>query len=441
MVRRHLVRAAAFLVAASIAAVADACTEQLEGGKACPILCPEQEVELLEDTVDAVALDTTLEAGYPDIGQEPVLLLTSRGDTLDTRVIIRYDTLPSTYTPSGSTSETDITFVDSARLKVRLQFPMRDSAKTVTLEAYDVDTTVAEGEDGDTTAASMLPLFRPDRFLGSATFVPAAVHQQSDSSVVAIVIDSVYLLAKIQAKGRLRVGLLVRGNESIELPLQGLAQARPESLTFRPSSDKAVAVRAVLPHSATPSETFVSANLGDFVIVARQRPPDAPSAILTVGGLPGRRTYLRFNLPPRIVDSTNVVRATLLLTQYPNRLAAQPTDSVVIFAQPVLAAPVVTELTKAATLLGDPRVYTAFRLDTLRKAVPADSGAFGIELAGLVAGWRGADTTRTTRAIVLRLPNEGISPDALYFFSTRAAPEVRPRLRLVYAPRINFALP
>jgi hypothetical protein len=107
----------------------------------------------------------------------------------------------------------------------------------------------------------------------------------------------------------------------------------------------------------------------------------------------------------------------------------------------VLAAPVVTELTKAATLLGDPRVYTGFRLDTLRKAVPGGSGAFGIEMAGLVAGWRGADTTRTSRAVVLRLPNEGISPDALYFFSTQAPRELRPRLRLVYAPRINFALP
>jgi hypothetical protein len=302
------------------------------------------------------------------------------------------------------------------------------------------DTAVADAQD--TAAASMLPLFRPDRFLGSATFTPAALHAQSDSGVVRIPIDSSYLLAKIQAKGRLRVGLLVRGAESIELPLQGLAQARPESLTFRPSSDKAVALRTVLPYSATPSEAFVSGSLRDFVIIARQRAPQVPSAILTVGGIPGRRTYLRFNLPPRIVDSTNVVRATLLLTQYPNRFAAQPTDSVVIFAQPVLAAPTVTQLTKAATLLADPTLYfLAFRLDTLRKVVPGDSGTFPIEIAGPVAAWRAADTTRTSRAIVLRLPNEGISPDAVYFFSTRAAREVRPRLRLVYAPRVNFALP
>jgi hypothetical protein len=429
-VRRYLLRAAAFLVAAGLVTAVDACTEQLEGGKACPILCPEQSVDLVEDTLDAVTLDTTLEAGYPALGEESVLLLTSRGDTLETRVIIRYDTLPTTFQPAGSTSETDITVVDSARLKLHLQFPMRDSTKTMTVDAYDVDTTVADANGGDTTAASMLPLFRRDRFLGSATFRPSDLAD----SVARIPIDSAYLLAKIQARGRLRVGLLIHADQSPELPIAGLAQARAESLAVYVAPDTVFA----LPRSTTPAETFVSANLGDFLIVARQRPPDVPAPILTVGGIPGRRTYLRFELPARIVDSTNVVRATLLLTQYPNRLAAQGSDSVLFSPQPVIAAPVVTELTKAATFLGVPR---DFGLDTLLKAVPADSGVFAVEVANLIAVWRQNNTPRTVRAIVLRLPNEGLSPDALYFFSTAAAPDLRPRLRLVYAPRVNFGLP
>jgi hypothetical protein len=433
-VRRYLLRTAAFVVAAGLVAVADACTEQLEGGKACPILCPDQSVELREAVVEAVAVDTTL-AAYPAIGEEPLLLLAARGDTLETRVIVRYDTLPTTFQAPNTPTDSEITRVDDARLQIRVRVPAQPSSQPVTIDAYDVDTTVTDS--ADTTSASMLPLFRDDRLLGSLTFKVSEVADSADSTVD-VPIKAAYLLAKIQARARLRVGLLVRASLSAEVVLEGVAQARPESLTFRVSPDQAVARRAALPYSATPAERFIGADLSDFVIVAGRRAPQTPTTILAVGGVPGRRTYLRFNLPARIVDSTNVVRATLLLTQYPNVLAAHGTDSVVLYAQPVLASPLLTDLGKAASLLGDP---VPFRLDTLIKTIPAHGGPLSVEMAGLLDRWRQADTTRTSRAVVLRLPGEGVSQDELYFYSTEAAPELRPRLRLVYAPTVGFGLP
>ena len=164
---------------------------------------------------------------------------------------------------------------------------------------------------------------------------------------------------------------------------------------------------------------------------------DTPQGVLAIGGVPGRRGYLRFDLPRGIVDSTSVVRATLLLTQYPNRLAAHGPDTLSLYPQPVVASEVVADLRKAATLLGSPSL---FRLDSLR-TTPVDSGEVGVEVVGLLNVWRTTQPERASRALVLRLPSEGVGPDELYFYSVEAAAGLRPRLRIVYVPRLGVGLP
>jgi hypothetical protein len=439
--RRTVTRAATLAIAAAGVLAIHGCTEKLEGGRACPILCPDQNVELRDTLVAAVVLDTTL-GSYPPIGEEPQLLLTSRGDTLETRVIIRYDTLPTTYRPPNSPTDTPIDTVEDARVAIRLQFPTPHPDRTVTIEAYDVDTTASDG--ADTLAATMLPLFRPDRLLGSLTFKPSDLTTTTDS-LVQVPINDADVLARIQAKARLRVGLLVRAAESAELVFQGVGALRPPQLSFRVSADAAVARRSTGPYSATPSERFIADALSDFVIVARKRAPDTPAEVVAIGGVPGRRGYLRFDLPRGIVDSTSVVRATLLLTQYPNRLAAHGPDSVSLYPQAVAASERVTDLTQAAALLAPifaPALRPVFRLDSLRVA-PDDSGAVAIEVVGLLNVWRQFDAQQSMRALVLRIPpgTEGVGPDELYFYSMEAAETLRPRLRIVYVPRLGIGLP
>jgi hypothetical protein len=290
-------------------------------------------------------------------------------------------------------------------------------------------------------AATMLPLFTPERFLGTLTFKPSDIAQTADSTLQ-IPINDVYVFAKIQAKARLRIGLLVRAAESAELVFQGVFGLRPQLLSFKVSTDEAVPRRSTGPYSATPAERFIADGLSDFVIVARKRPPDTPAEVLTIGGVPGRRAYLRFDLPRGIVDSTSVVRATLLLTQYPNRLAARGSDSVAAVPHPVIASELVTDLQKAATLLGSITgpLNVLFRLDSL-KTIPSHSGDVSVEVVGVVRTWRQTQPEQSMRALVLRLPTEGVGPDELYFYSMEAAPALRPRLRIVYVPRIGIGLP
>ena len=437
--RRSILRAATLAIAAAGVVVIHGCSERLEGGNACPVLCPDQNVELRETIVAAVVLDTVL-SSYPPIGQEPELLLASRGDTLETRLIVRYDTLPTTYRPANSPTDTPIELVQDAGVKLRLQIledyeDEYDPDQPLTIDAYDVDTTVAEGGAADTAAVTMLPLFRPDRLLGSVTFTRAQIAATTDSSIK-VPLNDASVLARIQAKARLRVGFVVRAAESAELVILGNNAGRPDSLVFTVSTDPAI-TWGTTPYSVTPTERFIANDLGDFVIVAQRRAPDTPAEVLTVGGIPGRRSYLRFELPSNIVDSTSVVRATLLLTQYPNRLAARAGDTISLYPQPVVASELLTNLQQAANLLGG---IVGFGLDSLRTA-PRDSGEVSIEVIGLIQVWRLFDAEQSTRALVLRLPSEGVYQDELYFSSTEAAAALRPRLRLVYVPRVGFGLP
>jgi hypothetical protein len=141
-------------------------------------------------------------------------------------------------------------------------------------------------------------------------------------------------------------------------------------------------------------------------------------------------------VPAHIVDSTTVVRASLLLTQAPNR-RLDLHDSVYVFPVAVLAGPAITDVGSLLQFVGSPG---QFGLDSLRLA-PADSGVVAFEIVGLVRTWRGQSTTISPRSVALRSAVEGQLPGEIDFFSTKAPASVRPRLRITYVPQINYGLP
>jgi hypothetical protein len=152
-----------------------------------------------------------------------------------------------------------------------------------------------------------------------------------------------------------------------------------------------------------------------------------------VGGLPARRSYLRFNIPTFIVDTAEIIRASLLLTQRPDRFV-DPKDTVRIIAHVALAAVAVTDITRAS------QITAQTNLDTL-KVAPGDSGVKLLEVAQLIALWHSQSVDKTPRAIVLVSSSEGQAPLQASFFSIEAAPELRPRLRVSYSTRKSRGLP
>ena len=118
----------------------------------------------------------------------PTLLLASRGDTLDTRVIIRFDSLPATFLPPGDTAR-PISSVDSAYIQLRIDTLSIKGGGPYTIEAYDVDTTA-----NDTSTAAIVALFRPDRLISSQTLGSADLKDTTK-----YFISNAAVLAKIRA--------------------------------------------------------------------------------------------------------------------------------------------------------------------------------------------------------------------------------------------------
>jgi len=406
---------------------ASACTEKFTSSLACPQLCGDQSATLLDTTLTGtISLDTAL-TGFPLLGAARDFTIIAQGDTIDVRLVSRFDSIPNTFRHPSATVDSTVTRVDSATLVFVVDTTIGRPTVPVTVDAYDVDTTAAEAD-----RAALIPLFRPDRLIGSATYEPADVRD-----TLRLPISNATVLAKATTGAHLRIGLRVRPTTApARLRIAGSLFA--PRLSFRVSPDTAVAPDTVRLTSFTPvGDPTIAAVYALYpVFVAGAQPIPGPG-LLAVGGVSGARVLLRFNLPEVLVDSVNVVRASLLMQQVPSRVLASSSDSVTILVNPIIAGPQLT----------DPLLLTQFSGSgstigiTPIKFVPKDAGPRSIELVNLFRVWRSAGTANNIRAIVISAREEASSPAELDFVSSEGPVALRPRLRLTYVPRRGFGLP
>lgn len=418
---KPLFKSLRLLAVASSVALLGACTEKLDSSGVCSILCPPIGGEVQNLTIDAVDFDTTVQS-LSGFGAEEGLLLATRGDTLDSRVIMRFDSLPTTFV-EGSDLAKPITLVDSVSLRLLLDTLVTKGTQPVTIEAYDIGTTV-----NDTSTAEALAMFTPARLITSQQFTRAQV-----KDTMFFVLPGAHILAKIQSGERFRLGLRAVSAASTQMLIASVNAGAPPLLRFRVSVDTLIAPMTLTPLSKSPTDDAVAArNLADYTIFAR-RPPAGSPTNLDVGGFPPRLSYLRFVIPARILDSSTVIRATILLDQIANP-GLDPLDSLFIVPQIVLAGVSVTDPTKAA------QITSNFSVDTL-KVRPGDSGLRLVEVGGAFGIWRGVKATEMPHAIVLRSTREGKSPLEIRFSSVEAATAQRPRLRISYTNDVPLGLP
>ena len=397
------------------------CSENLDSSGVCAVLCPPIGGDVQNITIDAVVVDTTVPA-LSGLGTEPGLLLASRGDTLDTRVVIRFDSLPATFIPAGDTAQ-PIASVDSAYIQLMLDTLTIKGTDPVTIEAYDVDTTA-----NDTSTAAVVALFRPDRFISSQTFARAEL-----TDTLKYFISNAAVLARIQSGAPLRVGLRAVSAGSSQMRFISTEGTFGPVMFFRATPDTTTKPLTVAPFSKTPAgASILAANLTDYTVIANA-PPPAPPSVLSVGGLPARRVYILFNIPSNIIDSSTIIRATLLLNQLPNT-GIDATDTVALLPQVVLAGRAVTDPAKAAQIIG------AISVDTL-KLEPGGSGPANVELARAFTLWHTQKPDTLPRAIILRSISEGNSPLEVRFSSSEDIAALRPRLRISFTSKVPLGLP
>jgi len=410
-----------------LAVLVAACTDKIDGGAACPDLCPTQPNVFRDTTLYAVDLDTTI-SGFPTLGLSTAVLLANRPDTVESSAVIRFDVLPTAFTPNNTGDTVTITTVDSVYLRVVIDPTGARGAAQVQLQAYDVDTV-----DTSPSSAVVRSLFRPDRLIGSVPITTVAARD-----TVRIPISKSVLQKKLAEHSRFRIGIRLAGVTSAQIRIVPQRSGFPSPLlTFDPSSDTTYLPQTVSANTTfggTAGEELLAATVSSLLIKGT---PDAGVQTLTVGGLPSRRSYLRFNVPSDILDSSTVVRAELILTQRPVR-GIDPKDTIAVIPLIGVSSTLVTDIRRAMELAA-PGLFTSPVLDSLL-VFPSDSGAKTLNVLGVVRNWA-ALPTNVYRALILRSSHEGSEPAEARFFSNEAPLALRPRIRITYLPRVDRALP
>jgi hypothetical protein len=422
--------------AVTAACVVAACAESLESEVGCPLLCPSQSLDVREVVLDAVEYDATVR-GFPPLGAAPYFVLARSGDSLESRMVVRFDSLPDTYTIGGVT--TPVTGVDSANLRFFIDTAATRSKATVTLELYDVDTTAA---DADFDAVNAL--FRPDRFITShiLTTLPA-------EDTVNVAVPNALLLTKILAQARrLRIGIRIVSDSTARIVPVTANQLLFPRLRYDPApenTDYGVIERP--PRSFTPvDDPQFAVNFTDYQVpVAGAFPLTRATSgsdtidvfrdsILVAGGVEGRRIYLRFSVPDSILE-TSIIRATLILQK-----RATPDfgvrDTIALVPQAVLAKALLPP--SRAVLLTD--TSFAFPMPSNRME-PRATGEIRMDMVGFSRAWTKEFVEQIPLALSLRVGLEGRTMQELHFYSTSAAAHLRPRLRVTFVPRLQVGPP
>ena len=405
------------------------CNEKEVGSQSCPILCPEQSVTVKDTTLDAVISDTTIN-NFPSFGAAAQIVIASAGDTLDSRAIIRFDSIATDYLPVGYTIDSArvrITNPDSVNLLLRVDTLHSRVSANFTLDLFDVDTIAA-----DTNMAALVPLFRPSRLIGTRTLTPAQL-----LDTIRVPITASELLPRLNTNARLRIGIRITSAQSALLRVGGSEGASPSNLNYKGAPDSGLVPFAFLPHSNTPVR-FASAQSAftDFALFVIGVSPLAPQT-MGVGGLPARRPVLRFNLPTSIVDSAEVIRATLTLTQVPN-YSYRNADSVAVYPLFLVSTSYVTDPFLSASLaipmLGGVRArYPKYAWTDSVSMAPSGAGLRSFEMTALLREWR-LNGALVQRVMVFRISDEGFDVGDLRFYNHAAPAGLRPRIRLLYVP-------
>ncbi|HEU4586044.1 MAG TPA: hypothetical protein VFR95_09855 [Gemmatimonadaceae bacterium] len=430
----------ALAAVAGVTLVLAGCQEDLAGGAACPALCPD--TLTVRDTVlfanEMLATDVTL-PGSPALGTEAQLLAADyvqSGDRLHTGVIFRFDSVQRVLTDTTGNPPKAITSVDTASLRINIATPasgsydstlVRDTA--VTFVVYDVD---APAGDFDTAAVRA-------RF-GVTEVGSLEVLRDSLTGTISIPLDTAYLASHIRDGKRIRLGLEVRSDNGAQVRIFSVEGGSPASLQYIAFAETTRFSAAVSVNTRSSTGPAIR-SLADYILLLDGAPPP-PDDVLAAGGIPSSRIFLRFDIPPALIDSsTTIVRANLEMSQQGNDLYASD-DTVAIVTRLVRATREVSDPAQAAVLSVDPvALSTSFAVPAVRVS-PAETRVDTIPLAHIFLFWKAEGPATMQRSIVLQSSSQGLDPRRFYLHSSDAADEsLRPRLRITYIPRSGFGLP
>lgn len=388
-------RIAGTLVALSLAA----CGEKLTAPGDCPGLCPSDNLVVV-DTVIEARLDSTY-TGFVEAG-EGQRLLVSTGAAGGRRIGIARFTRRE-----DSVSVRDTLFpyvVDSVILGVTVQGRDR-AAAGLALEIFQLPATVAV--DSTTTFAEVNAALTPTRLIAT---VPLADTLTNGS--VRVFLSGADLARIVFGPAddnvlRLAYRLTSAQPTGILLASSGQGLAGPSFVTWL--------------RVARPDTTVVRSlpRIVQFDSFVDETPLGTPSPdVTTVGGSPSSRALLRFDLPPRIRDSSQIIRATLQLVPLAP-IVALAGDSAQLDVRGIFSD------------LGpkSPRISTSTSLLLTEELTPGATDTVFVEVTPIARLWHAEN--RPPTAFFLAVGREAGTFTFAQFGSSRS-PAGRPTLRITY---------
>jgi hypothetical protein len=402
MTRQYLTLLAAIALAG--------CQEKLTAPADCPALCPGGSAQVFDEVFSAIAGADSSFQGYVQPQAAAGLLVSNGLGGYETRAIMRFARRSDTVTVRDTVRPYTI---DSVAFEFNLV--ARDTTMGgLRLLLYRLPISI----DSTTTYAAVDPAFVQGNLIRAIDVADTVKRGAIRTTLTGADLSAVVIPPA--DSGVLALGLRIESPDTTGIRLGGSAAGTGAVFVTYATLD--------VPDTGTAKlRTFSLATTFNSFVLPPQPVPD--STLLVVGGEPASRALLRFDLPSRIRDSANIVRATLELTPVAP-ISGLRTDPARLQARSVLAD------------LG-----AKSPVSSAAGRVPADTLEPGTTLANieavrLVELWSGTSSLPSSLVLALAPDIEAGSFARPVFYSTRAAdPAVRPRLHISYLRAFPFENP
>lgn len=408
------------VLAALAAAALLGCREDIAAPGQCPSLCPSADVELVDTTLTGIVVSDTSVRGFV-VPREAAILVASTLDSLKSLVLVRFTALDTVFRISGDTAPVRIGSYDSVTIDLTMQ--QRDTAATG-LRVLLVR--LPAGTDTTATYATALPFFADSLIVDSivvdstptAILAPPATLHKSWAESVAVA----RLLPQAGDSGKVALGIAIRAASPTAVSFGALDfSGAPPRITYW-----AWGVRDAAPNDTLRQAISRSPAFDTFVMTPVPGVP--PAGALQVGNLPSARTLLRVDIPRRLLDSTSVVRGTLVLT-LTRPVTGRPGEVFDVEVRPVIRDFGGKSITASDTVVMGVGQVTV-----------GQTGPVEIEIGRVLRFWRNPIADSLPRAILLRSRLEGAALGEVTF-AGRTGGVAAPRLQLTFVRPYAFGVP
>ncbi len=376
-----------------------ACRETVTAPGVCPAYCPATQIQVIDSIFPASIVRDSSFSGYATQHRAAILQLATDGGSPRSRAIVRFRRFVSEFAGLGA-----VLSVDSFRIDLR-----------VVRRAADVDSVALVLHRLPVTVDTLATFADLDPFFVDSTVIDTIIVTQADTSGTVSAVVATGTFPSFEADSlAAAIGVTLHAGVSSFLNLGAIEAAASAQLTrFATVDSSGVGV---------PRDDAQIAELDTFV-----PRPSVPVGVnlLRVGGIPAARAVLRVRLPPNVIDSADVIRATLVAVLDRAAIGADR-DTVLLRADPLAK-----DVGPKSPLIV-PQVAT--QPPGLTKVPVGSTDTIRLDVTHLLRPWR-ADTT-FPRTMVLRVVPEGGTLGDLRLRSSRSGTG-RPFLRVTYVPIVR----